>query len=235
MQRRSMAAGLRAACRLALLHRGRWPSAGARAYIATHRLWSASQAHAASSPCAEVPLPAELQAQVEAKRAELVEAVAEVDEELAEHFVLEEPIDGDMLQAAVRRWVPRGLCRTGHPTAWGAGPAGRGCEGVLAHGCAKGPAAWSAAAFWHRCPPRGCQRGCLPCRDRRPVASTAAVVPMAVRCCRVAGNARACSAAQLTALPCSRSVAPPPAHSALSRHSCPVAPPPPPIQGGTEP
>lgn len=160
MQRRSMAAGLRAACRLALLHRGRWPSAGARAYIATHRLWSASQAHAASSPCAEVPLPAELQAQVEAKRAELVEAVAEVDEELAEHFVLEEPIDGDMLQAAVRRWVPRGLCRTGHPTAWGAGPAGRGCEGVLAHGCAKGPAAWSAAAFWHRCPPRGCQRGC---------------------------------------------------------------------------
>jgi hypothetical protein len=29
--------------------------------------------------------------------------VAEVDEELAEQFVLEEPIDGDMLAAAVRR------------------------------------------------------------------------------------------------------------------------------------
>lgn len=54
---------------------------------------------------AEVPVPAELQAQMEAKRAELVEAVAEVDEALAEHFVLEEPIDGDTLRAAVRRWV----------------------------------------------------------------------------------------------------------------------------------
>ena len=30
---------------------------------------------------------------------------AQVDEQLAEHFVLEEPIDGDMLQEAVRRCV----------------------------------------------------------------------------------------------------------------------------------
>ncbi|KAI3429283.1 hypothetical protein D9Q98_005379 [Chlorella vulgaris] len=53
----------------------------------------------------EVPIPADLQAEVEAKRAELIEHVAEVDEELAEQFVLEEPIDGDMLAAAVRRSV----------------------------------------------------------------------------------------------------------------------------------
>lgn len=53
----------------------------------------------------EVPVPAELQAQVEAKRAELVEAVAEVDEALGEHFVLEEPIDGEMLREAIRRSV----------------------------------------------------------------------------------------------------------------------------------
>ena len=52
---------------------------------------------------AEVPLPEDLKPSVEAKRAELVEAVAEVDEELGEQFVLEEPIDGPMLRAAVRR------------------------------------------------------------------------------------------------------------------------------------
>jgi len=51
-----------------------------------------------------VPVPAELAEEVESKRAELVEHVAEVDEQLGEHFVLEEPIDGDMLQAAIRRW-----------------------------------------------------------------------------------------------------------------------------------
>ena len=52
---------------------------------------------------AEVPLPEDLKASVEAKRAELVEAVSEVDEELGEQFVLEQPIDGPMLRAAVRR------------------------------------------------------------------------------------------------------------------------------------
>lgn len=33
----------------------------------------------------------------------LTHALAQVDEQLAEHFVLEEPIDGDMLQEAIRR------------------------------------------------------------------------------------------------------------------------------------
>ncbi|EFN59906.1 hypothetical protein CHLNCDRAFT_56440 [Chlorella variabilis] len=53
----------------------------------------------------EVPLSAELKEEVEAKRAELVEHVAEVDEALGEHFVLEEPIDGGMLADAIRRSV----------------------------------------------------------------------------------------------------------------------------------
>ena len=66
---------------------------------------------------AEVPLPEDLKASVEAKRAELVEAVAEVDEELGEQFVLEKPIDGPMLRAAVRRWGGDG---------WGAGWGGVG-------------------------------------------------------------------------------------------------------------
>lgn len=120
--------------------------------------WQRPDAPAASgTPApAEVPVPAELQSEMEAKRAELVEHVAEVgatgrrrrcrqhavvaaaalpplqppplppcrarsrpnchlsaattptarlqvDEALGEHFVLEEPIDGDMLQEAVRR------------------------------------------------------------------------------------------------------------------------------------
>lgn len=62
---------------------------------------------------AEVPLSAELKEEVEAKRAELVEHVAEVDEALGEHFVLEEPIDGGMLADAIRRWAPRGVGRWG--------------------------------------------------------------------------------------------------------------------------
>ncbi|PRW60865.1 elongation factor G- mitochondrial isoform A [Chlorella sorokiniana] len=53
----------------------------------------------------EVPVPANLQEEMERRRQELVEHVAEVDEQLAEHFVLEEPIDGDMLQEAIRRSV----------------------------------------------------------------------------------------------------------------------------------
>jgi hypothetical protein len=52
-----------------------------------------------------VPLPAELAGEVDAKRSELIEAVAEVDEGLAERFLLEEPIDGDALRDAVRRSV----------------------------------------------------------------------------------------------------------------------------------
>ena len=52
---------------------------------------------------AEVPLPEEFRAEVEAKRAELVERVAEVDEQLGELFLMEEPIDGDTLREAIRR------------------------------------------------------------------------------------------------------------------------------------
>ncbi len=48
-------------------------------------------------------MPTELAGEVEARRGELVEAVAEVDEALAERFLLEEPIGGDELRAAIRR------------------------------------------------------------------------------------------------------------------------------------
>ena len=48
-------------------------------------------------------MPAELQAEVEKRRAELVEHVAEVDDQLGELFVLEEPVDGEMLADAIRR------------------------------------------------------------------------------------------------------------------------------------
>jgi small GTP-binding protein len=48
-------------------------------------------------------IPAGLKAQAEAKRAELIERVAEVDEELAELFLLGELIGAEPLRAAIRR------------------------------------------------------------------------------------------------------------------------------------
>lgn len=53
----------------------------------------------------EVPVPDKLKAEVEAKRTELVERVAEVDEELGELFLMEEPIEPEALRAAIRRSV----------------------------------------------------------------------------------------------------------------------------------
>jgi elongation factor G len=53
----------------------------------------------------EVPIPDELKEEVEERRAMLIEAVAEVDDELAEHVVMceDEPIPVDMLKRAIRR------------------------------------------------------------------------------------------------------------------------------------
>ena len=51
----------------------------------------------------QVPLEGEFKDKAEAARAELVEIVADVDEQLAEAFLAEEPISPDALQAAVRR------------------------------------------------------------------------------------------------------------------------------------
>lgn len=51
----------------------------------------------------EVPVPEQLKGEVEAKRAELLERVSEVDDTLAELFLSEAPVDGPTLAAAIRR------------------------------------------------------------------------------------------------------------------------------------
>eukprot|EP00891_Asterochloris_glomerata_P009894 jgi/Astpho2/9894/Aster-06607 len=51
----------------------------------------------------QVPIPADMQKMVQAKRAELVERVAEVDEEVGELFLMEEPVDSETLRAGIRR------------------------------------------------------------------------------------------------------------------------------------
>ena len=51
----------------------------------------------------QVPLTADQQSLAESKRAELVERVAEADDELSELFLMEQPIDAMTLQDAIRR------------------------------------------------------------------------------------------------------------------------------------
>lgn len=60
---------------------------------------------AAGERVTEVPLPEEMRAEMDAKRAELVERVAEVDEEVGELFLMEEEVSPEVLAAAVRRSV----------------------------------------------------------------------------------------------------------------------------------
>lgn len=48
-------------------------------------------------------MPAGLAAEAEARRAELVEHVADVDAEVGELFLLEEPVDAATLRAGIRR------------------------------------------------------------------------------------------------------------------------------------
>jgi elongation factor G len=50
---------------------------------------------------------AELAAEAGARRAELVEAIADVDEQLGELFLMEEPIDEATLREAIRRATVR--------------------------------------------------------------------------------------------------------------------------------
>lgn len=50
-----------------------------------------------------MPLPAELADQAAERRSELVEKLADVDEQLGELFLMEEPIDEHALRAAIRR------------------------------------------------------------------------------------------------------------------------------------
>ncbi|GBF93929.1 elongation factor G [Raphidocelis subcapitata] len=51
----------------------------------------------------EGPVPEELKGEVEARRAELIERVSEVDDELAELFLSEQPVGPGQLAAAIRR------------------------------------------------------------------------------------------------------------------------------------
>lgn len=51
----------------------------------------------------EVPIPEALQEEAEARRQELVEAVADGDDEVADLFLSEEAVPGPVLHAAVRR------------------------------------------------------------------------------------------------------------------------------------
>lgn len=51
----------------------------------------------------EIPVPEELKDEAASRRQALIEAVSEVDDTLAEAFLAEQPIDADMLKAAIRR------------------------------------------------------------------------------------------------------------------------------------
>lgn len=54
---------------------------------------------------AQIPLSGALKEEAEKRRNELVEIVADADEELGELFLMEEPIDSETLIAAIRRAV----------------------------------------------------------------------------------------------------------------------------------
>ena len=75
-----------------------------------------------------MPLEGDFRQQAEASRAELVELVADVDEQLAESFLAEEPISPADLAAAIRRatlalkFVPVFMGRWGALTARGIRP-----------------------------------------------------------------------------------------------------------------
>ena len=51
----------------------------------------------------QVPIPDDMKATVSARRAELVERVAEADEAVGELFLMEEPVDADTLRGGIRR------------------------------------------------------------------------------------------------------------------------------------
>lgn len=51
----------------------------------------------------QVPIPDDMKKTVSARRAELVERVAEADEVVGELFLMEEPVDADTLRGGIRR------------------------------------------------------------------------------------------------------------------------------------
>jgi len=78
--------------------------------------------------CSEQPVPAALADVAELARAELVEAVANVDEELSEAFLEGRPVDAGALSAAIRRAV---TARRLVPVLFGAALRNRGVQPVL--------------------------------------------------------------------------------------------------------
>lgn len=51
----------------------------------------------------QVPIPDDMKTTVSARRAELVERIAEVDETVGELFLMEEPVDDETLRQGIRR------------------------------------------------------------------------------------------------------------------------------------
>ncbi len=51
----------------------------------------------------QVPVPDDMKATVTARRAELVERIAEVDETVGELFLMEQPVDSETLKGGIRR------------------------------------------------------------------------------------------------------------------------------------
>jgi len=76
----------------------------------------------------EVDVPADLADEVEAKRAELIERLADVDDEIAELFLMEEEPDVETIHAAVRRQV---IARSLVPVFMGSAFKNRGVQPLL--------------------------------------------------------------------------------------------------------
>lgn len=74
------------------------------------------------------PIPAELKAQVQAKRAEMLERLAECDEEIAEYYINEEEPPLEVLRAAIRRQT---IANTFTPVMMGSAFKNKGVQTLL--------------------------------------------------------------------------------------------------------
>ena len=63
-------------------------------------------------------MPGNLKEEMEARRAELVERISEVDDEVADLFLAEKPIEAAVLKAAVRRWEGQRVEQGGTAQGW---------------------------------------------------------------------------------------------------------------------
>ena len=74
------------------------------------------------------PIPAELEAQVQAKRAEMLERLADCDEEIAEYYINEEEPPLEVLRAAIRRQT---IANTFTPVMMGSAFKNKGVQTLL--------------------------------------------------------------------------------------------------------